>query len=86
MDDLAQILNQYLGVSFTVTIILAFTGGLLSSFTPCIYPMIPITAAVVSSYSIGQKSKWTSLYISIITCSEQVTSPHLSRLKIVSPS
>lgn len=28
---------------------LAFLGGLLTSLTPCIYPMIPITAAVVGA-------------------------------------
>jgi thiol:disulfide interchange protein DsbD len=26
---------------------LVFAGGVLTSLTPCIYPMIPITAAIV---------------------------------------
>ena len=30
-----------------------FVGGVLTSLTPCIYPMIPITAAVVGGQSIG---------------------------------
>src|SRR5215212_4278495 len=30
-----------------------FLAGVLTSFTPCIYPMIPITAAVVGGQSVG---------------------------------
>ncbi len=32
---------------------LVFFGGVLTSLTPCIYPMIPITAAVVGGQSMG---------------------------------
>ena len=32
---------------------LIFAGGVLTSLTPCIYPMIPITAAIVGGQSIG---------------------------------
>lgn len=31
---------------------LVFAGGVLTSFTPCIYPMIPITAAIVGGQAI----------------------------------
>lgn len=31
-----------------------FIAGVLTSFTPCIYPMIPITAAVVGGQSVGE--------------------------------
>lgn len=65
MDTLTQMLTQYIGQSFIATVTLAFAGGLLSSFTPCVYPMIPITAAVVSSYSVN-KSKWSSFFISLV--------------------
>src|SRR2546423_22640 len=30
-----------------------FVAGVLTSFTPCIYPMIPITAAIVGGQSVG---------------------------------
>ena len=30
-----------------------FVGGVLTSLTPCIYPMIPITAAIVGGQSVG---------------------------------
>ncbi|MEO8335136.1 MAG: cytochrome c biogenesis protein CcdA [bacterium] len=36
-----------------VAIPLVFAGGLLTSLTPCIYPMIPITAAVVGGQSVS---------------------------------
>jgi thiol:disulfide interchange protein DsbD len=35
---------------------LAFAGGVLTSLTPCIYPMIPITAAIVGGSAVGERS------------------------------
>ena len=38
-----------------------FAGGVLTSLTPCIYPMIPITAAIVGGTSASEgaaRSKW----------------------------
>jgi thiol:disulfide interchange protein DsbD len=32
---------------------LLFAGGVLTSLTPCVYPMIPITAAIVGGQSLG---------------------------------
>jgi cytochrome c-type biogenesis protein len=34
---------------------LAFIGGVLTSLTPCIYPMIPITASIVGGQSVGTR-------------------------------
>jgi cytochrome c-type biogenesis protein len=34
---------------------LVFVGGLLTSLTPCIYPMIPITASVVGGGTLGER-------------------------------
>ena len=36
-----------------VAIPLVFLAGVLTSFTPCVYPMIPITAAVVGGGNVG---------------------------------
>ena len=33
-----------------------FVGGVLTSLTPCVYPMIPITAAIVGGQSTGDRS------------------------------
>ena len=35
---------------------LVFVGGVLTSLTPCIYPMIPITAAIVGGQSVAEPS------------------------------
>jgi thiol:disulfide interchange protein DsbD len=37
--------------------LLVFVGGILASFTPCVYPMIPITVGVIGAGSAGSKKK-----------------------------
>jgi cytochrome c-type biogenesis protein len=45
---------------------LLFVGGLLTSLTPCIYPMIPITVALVGQESIGTKTaRWRPLFLTL---------------------
>ena len=41
---------------------LVFVAGVLTSLNPCIYPMIPITAAIVGGQSVGTEAppKWRS--------------------------
>ena len=46
-------LTSHLSGSPAVAIPLLFLGGVLTSLTPCIYPMIPITAAIVGGQSVG---------------------------------
>ena len=63
MDSITQFLTQALntagGESNIASIFLAFgvayLGGILSSLTPCIYPMIPITISVVGGLAPGGK-------------------------------
>lgn len=65
MDALTEFLNNLLsqsGNGFAPTSILlatvtAFIGGLLSSLTPCVYPMIPITIGVIGGMSSTQETK-----------------------------
>lgn len=48
---------------------LVFLGGVLTSLTPCIYPMIPITAAIVGGQSSGdaaQASRWRPLRLTLL--------------------
>jgi thiol:disulfide interchange protein DsbD len=45
-----------------------FIGGVLTSLTPCIYPMIPITAAIVGGTSVGeakQPPKWRPAFLTL---------------------
>ena len=46
---------------------LVFLAGVLTSFTPCIYPMIPITAAIVGGQTAGETTvpRWRPLLLSL---------------------
>jgi len=43
--------------SLFLAYLLVFLGGILASFTPCVYPMIPITVAVIGAGSAGSKRR-----------------------------
>ena len=59
-------LSDALGSSPLTAIPLLFIGGLLTSLTPCIYPMIPITVALVGQESLGPKtSRWRPLLLTL---------------------
>ena len=47
-----------------ITFLLVFLAGVLASFTPCIYPMIPITLAVLGARD-DHRSKTASLSLSL---------------------
>lgn len=51
--DFTAIPHQLSSSPFLATGIL-FLAGVLTSLTPCIYPMIPITAAIVGGQSVGE--------------------------------
>jgi cytochrome c-type biogenesis protein len=50
LSDLAQLLNGNPALALPAL----FLGGVLTSLTPCVYPMIPITAAIVGGQSAEQ--------------------------------
>lgn len=55
MDSLSEFLTKLLGsdpsgpgfIQILSAMAIAYFGGVLSSFTPCVYPMIPITVGVI---------------------------------------
>ena len=49
-------LPQLLSRNPAVALPLVFLGGVLTSLTPCVYPMIPITAAIVGGVSADARS------------------------------
>ncbi len=67
MDQLAHSLDQLLrsGSVFgsAVALLLAYVGGVLSSLTPCIYPMIPITVGVVGGLQTHHEGRNNRLVI-----------------------
>ena len=51
MEMVDQLIGQfefYLGHSLLFAYVAAYLAGVLVSFTPCVYPVIPITAAVIA--------------------------------------
>ena len=48
-----------------LTFLFIFFAGILTSFTPCIFPMIPITLSILGSQTIG-KSRWKGFMISLV--------------------
>ena len=53
MDVFPLQLDALLQTSMFAALAAAFAGGVLASLTPCIYPMIPITAGVIGHANIG---------------------------------
>jgi thiol:disulfide interchange protein DsbD len=45
--------------------VFVFIFGILSSFTPCVYPMIPITLAVLGKEA-HARTRWQSFFVSLI--------------------
>ena len=64
--DLTQISAQ-LSSSPLTAIPLVFLAGVLTSLTPCIYPMIPITAAIVGGQTVGGdvSPRWRTLALTL---------------------
>ncbi|MBA3343666.1 MAG: sulfite exporter TauE/SafE family protein [Gemmatimonadaceae bacterium] len=46
---------------------LLFVAGVLTSLTPCIYPMIPVTAAIVGGQTVGEgaAAKWRTALLTL---------------------
>ncbi len=61
LDAFGEILKQ----SWWLAIIVAFIAGVLTSFTPCIFPMIPITIAILTKDS-EKRSRLNNFLTSII--------------------
>ncbi len=63
MEGFLQGLEGYLSASPLLAYIAVFLGGVLTSFTPCVYPMIPITIAYIGGRSGESRLKGLSLSI-----------------------
>lgn len=64
MDDFLNRINQYLQGAPFLAIIAAYIGGVLTSFTPCVYPIIPITVTYIGARGEGSKLKGFFLCLS----------------------
>ena len=70
MDSIAEFLNRLLiSTNGEIRLLqaisaffIAYLGGLVSSLTPCVYPMIPITLSVVGGVGTGRRT-WNQIWI-----------------------
>jgi cytochrome c-type biogenesis protein len=68
MDILLSQFDTYLQSSLLASLAIAFFGGVLASLTPCVYPMIPITAGVISHANVGgSKRRGFALSLTYVT-------------------
>jgi thiol:disulfide interchange protein DsbD len=60
-------LSTQLSTNPAAVLPLIFGAGVLTSLTPCIYPMIPITAAIVGGTTVGETRppRWRPLLLSL---------------------
>ncbi|MBX2987541.1 MAG: thioredoxin family protein [Bdellovibrionaceae bacterium] len=57
-------LNRLLGESRVLALFFVFLAGILTSFTPCIFPMIPITLAILGHHA-EQRSRLQNFLLSV---------------------
>ena len=50
-------LQQHLASNPPLALLVLFAGGVMTSLTPCVYPMIPITASIIGGQSVGARSR-----------------------------
>lgn len=60
-----QALSDSLSASPVLALATLFGAGVLTSLTPCVYPMIPITVSVISGTAKEDQSKWRTLSLTL---------------------
>jgi thiol:disulfide interchange protein DsbD len=59
--QLGQTLQGQLHVRSFASIFVVFAGGVLTSFTPCVYPMIPVTVSYIGGAAGGSRKRAVGL-------------------------
>lgn len=60
-----QALAENLTASPALALLTLFGAGVLTSLTPCIYPMIPITVSVIAGTARVDQSRWRTLSLTL---------------------
>jgi len=55
IENLVNNLSLYLQDSLFLALLAAYLGGVLISFTPCTYPLIPVTAGFIGTHVSSSK-------------------------------
>ncbi|MFH1380396.1 MAG: cytochrome c biogenesis protein CcdA [bacterium] len=66
MDQLLGMLENSLQSFSLISYVAAFGAGVLTSFTPCVYPMLPVTVAYIGGKSGGSRMKSIFLTLSYV--------------------
>jgi cytochrome c-type biogenesis protein len=64
MDSIISNLQTQLQAGSFMAFVAIFIGGLLTSLTPCVYPMIPITISIIGGQK--QKSRFSAFFLSLV--------------------
>jgi cytochrome c-type biogenesis protein len=64
MDNVLSNFSAYLAETSWLAYPAVYLGGILISFTPCVYPVAPITIAFIGAHSTG--SRWKGFGLSLI--------------------
>ncbi len=67
IDSLINGFSGYLQSSAALALAVAYLAGILTSFTPCVYPVIPITVSFIGARSSGSALKGLLLSLSYVT-------------------
>ncbi|MBL7069287.1 MAG: sulfite exporter TauE/SafE family protein [Candidatus Omnitrophica bacterium] len=66
MEGLFESLRLYLESGNAAAYLIALAAGILTSFTPCVYPIIPITIGYIGANSAGNRLKGFVLSLSYV--------------------
>ena len=66
VENLINGLHIYLQDSSFLAFFAAYLGGLLVSFTPCTYPVVPITVAYIGAHGSASKMKGFILSVTYV--------------------
>ncbi len=61
---LQQLLESQLESGSIAAVFVVFAAGVLTSFTPCVYPMIPVTVTYIGGSSGGNRQR--AIYLSVV--------------------
>lgn len=57
LEDLISKFDMYLQSAPLVAVAIAFLAGIVTSFTPCVYPLIPVTVGFIGAKSADSRGK-----------------------------
>lgn len=65
-ESLQEILKEAISGGSALVYLLIFAGGVLASFTPCTYPVLPLTVGYVGNAAGGKKSRGFVLSLALV--------------------